>query len=937
MTKKYEESVNPLFNNLTGILNNINDAVYIKNTEGIYTYLNQTAAELIGLAINDIVGKKDADIFPADVLDTIRSLDKQVLTTQTPISQETHYSINQTDIWFHTVISPAFSDDKKLLGLIGISRDISDQKKLESQLQKYTSELDIILEYSTDAIYRKDLYGRYVFINKAGAAMMKLSPEQIIGHTDSELFGEQVTKKIRKTDRTVIQKQTAQTLTSKYTEGDQEYWFNISISPAFNHEKKLIGLVGISKNITNLKQLELELREKNEQLITILESSNDAIFSKNLAGEYLFVNKACEAFIGKTAAELIGKTDNDIFPFEAAETIRALDKKVMASRESISTEECFGIKGNESWYYATISPAFSSQGDLVGVIGISRNMTEYRRTQEELWNSENRYHSLYHDTPALFITLDVNGDVVEANAYGAKRLGYTPEQLKNTSIYNIIPDEDKNIFRRNLQMALDNPGTLYQAERRYISKDGSIIWGKDFLRVVFDKNGNPSIPLLSEDMTTAKILTQELDYRDSHDPLTGLYNRTKFETYLDRALQTALNKNLTHVLFILELNDFKLVNESYGPKAGDNLLISIANLLSDHARERDIIARFGGDEFVVLIENSTIPEIEHNLDIILDAISHQDFKLAEKAYFVSASIGVVEINNSTTGISQSLTQAETAVFAAKQQGKNRFHIYDETDTVTKARKVELDALTNINIAIESDLLSIYVQKIAPVAQDQDLPAYEVLIRMIGPNGEIIPPNSFIPVLEHHRVAHKLDRWVIVHTFKWLSENRYILDQINYFSINLSGQSIGNEHLLDDINQLFIDYDIPHQKICFEVTETAAIAVLEQALDFLNTLRHFGCLIALDDFGAGLSSFQYLRELPVDYVKIDGAFIRNICENKADHMLTQGMIDLVRNLGMKTVAEYVENEDILAALTQMKVDAVQGYYITKPVPIDDIHQ
>lgn len=931
-----DDKLKLLSDNLLEIMNHVDDAIYIKSSSGVYTYVNERAAGLIGRPVDNIIGHTDADLFPPEHLDKITALDKQVMSQKASISAENKYSVKDKDIWFQTLISPTFGEDESLTGLIGISREITEQKILNQKLQTYSEEIDIILDNSSDAIYRKDLIGRYVYINQAGAEMMQTKADKIIGKTDGELFGEQTAKRIRKVDREVASSGKSQTFTTQYAseDGDQ-HWFNVSISPAHDANKTAVGIVGVSKNITDIKLLEMALRDKNEQLITILESSDDAIFAKDTKGVYLFVNKACEQFIGRESADILGKTDEDIFGPEVFETIRAFDQKVMDTGQTHASEECFGPKNQEQWYHAKISPAFSSNGELVGVIGVSRNMTDYHRTQQDLWNSESRYYSLYHDMPAIFLTLDVEGNVVEVNAYGAQKLGYTVEELKNMSVYNIMPPEDKNSFRQHLQMALDNPGTLYQTERRYIAKDGKIIWGKDFARVVFDKDGNPSIPVLSEDLTATKELKAELTFREQHDTLTGLMNRTTFENKLEHAIQTAKKSKLLHGLFILKIDNLKLVKDTLGAKAADSLLVGVAALIKKKSRKRDVVARLEGAEFAVLMENTSLPETENSIVNLLACVNEYDFKYQNKPFLTASNAGALMVDEHVTNTVYAMTRLSNALHSAKQQGKNTFSFYDESGMGVQTRQKELETITNINQALAQDGFVLHAQKIVSMNHDGILPSYEILTRMMNDADEIVMPDGFIPVLEQNKLSHELDDWVVRNTFAWLDANQTILQSTSHFSINLSGQSLSSAELLDDICQWFVQYKIPYHKICFEVTETAAIENLDVGMHFLTTLQNLGCLIALDDFGAGLSSFRYLQKLPIDYVKIDGAFIRDLSEKKSDYLLTQGMHELLRKLGIKTIAEYVESEEVLDKVDKIGIDFAQGYFVGQPIPVDEI--
>ena len=918
---------------LLGILNSIDDAFYIKDLNGAYLYVNNRSAQLIGKPVENIVGFDDSDIFNSNALAQIKTLDKQVISTKESVSVETHYQINREEHYFQTLLSPAYSEFGEVVGIIGISRDITEYKDLIREVEKSKEELNIILNNSADAIYRKDLHGRYVFINPAAAQMMNKEQAEILQHTDLELFGDSINKKIRKADRDVLDSKQSLNFTTQYTDGNHDEWFNVSLSPAFGGHNKTLGVIGISKNITEQKKLEMDLRQSNEQLLTILENTKDAIYAKDLDGKYLFVNSACEKFTGKKSQDIIGKTDKEIFDGITYETLQAFDQKVLETNQTVVTDQCFGNKGNEAWFHSTISPAYSVDGKLIGIIGNSRNMTDYQKTQEKLWQSESRYYALYHDTPAIFLTLDSAGVVIEANAYGASKLGYDLEEIKNISIYQIIPAEDKNAFKRDLQIALDNPGTLYQTERRYVSKDGKIIWGKDFVRVVYDKHGNASIPILSENITEAKELHTELNFRDTHDTLTGFLNLDGFKTELHRAMELCKNNNISHVLYAVEIDNFKLVNDALGHDAGDKLLIIMSELLSRLTRQRDILGRLGGDEFIVLMENTTKLEAESIIESVLGMLGNYKFKHKEKQFNISVSIGIVVVNNEIQNVNSAISKVEHAVFSAKSLGKNRIHLYDREDGEIKSREEELETITDINDALEKDCFEIHAQKIFSLQSDRELPFYEILIRMIGESDKLISPGKFLPILEHNYLAYQLDSWVINHTFKWIHNNSDVLEKVSHFSINISGQSLSNETLLDLITNLFIKYRIPYEKICFEITETATVSNMTNALQFINTLRRYGCFIALDDFGAGLSSFRYLRDIPVDYVKIDGTFIKNITNNYSDYMLTQGIHSLVKDMGMRTVAEFVENQDILNSIKKIGIHYAQGYHIHAPEKLD----
>jgi len=430
---------------------------------------------------------------------------------------------------------------------------------------------------------------------------------------------------------------------------------------------------------------------------------------------------------------------------------------------------------------------------------------------------------------------------------------------------------------------------------------------------------------------------QELNYQATHDSLTQLFNRREFENKLSGCMQELHTKNplSRDVLCYLDLDQFKIVNDSCGHIAGDGLLKLIANVIQDGVRKSDFVARVGGDEFCILLYDCEMDKALEITNKVRDDIENIRYMWDKKIFRISASVGIAEIDDTHGSADEILNAADTACSVAKDLGRNRVHTYSATDTQLARKRTEMSCINQIHQALEEDRFILYRQNIIPLNENSNSKAhFEVLIRMIANDGKIINPFVFLPTVERYHLATKLDKWVVSHVFELLSENAHELSNIETYNINLSGQSLSNHNMADYIIDKLIETGTPAHKICFEITETAAVTDINNAKRFIEKLKQQGCLFALDDFGSGLSSFQYLKDLPVDFVKIDGAFVKNMVTNQIDMATVKSINEIAKATGKQTVAEFVETIEIVDALKEIGVDYAQGYYFDTPKPMNE---
>lgn len=419
----------------------------------------------------------------------------------------------------------------------------------------------------------------------------------------------------------------------------------------------------------------------------------------------------------------------------------------------------------------------------------------------------------------------------------------------------------------------------------------------------------------------------KLAYHASHDPLTNLVNRLEFENRLKLALHTAATQQRQHVVMYLDLDQFKIVNDTSGHAAGDQLLRQVSALLKEQVREGDTLARLGGDEFGVLLENCPLQDAVHIADELRMCIADFRFVSEGGSFSIGVSIGVVHVADGTLTLTDVLSAADAACYMAKDKGRNRVQFYRPHDSEVSLRRGEMEWVSRLQRALVEGRFVLYSQRIHPIDERNNQDSHqELLVRMIDEHGGVVPPMAFIPAAERYSMMPMIDQWVIENACTRISA---MGPQCGTFAINISGTSIADERFLEFVRDQFRRHAMPARSICFELTETAAVANFDKAARFFGEMKSLGCLFSLDDFGAGMSSFGYLRHLPVDFIKIDGSFVKDIAHDPIDLATVRAINDVGHVMGMRTIAEFVDGESGLAALREIGIDFAQGNWISPP--------
>lgn len=575
-----------------------------------------------------------------------------------------------------------------------------------------------------------------------------------------------------------------------------------------------------------------------------------------------------------------------------------------------------------------------------GFVCMVRDITERRQMEEQLYAEKMLAQVTLASIGDGVITTDRAGRVRYLNPSAERLIGW-----QQSAAQGLVLEEVYRLFDEitgaplpsgaGLRRRSDRQERTERAPGMLHRPDGTQLSVQDAVAPIRDADGEVIGTVLTfRDVTVTRQLARKLTFQANHDNLTGLANRSAFERRIESLLSECAGGH--HILCYMDLDQFKVVNDTCGHAAGDELLRQLGQLLNGRVRGSDVLARLGGDEFGILFIDCPVQKAVLIAEGIRHAVDEFRFSWEGKSFAVGASIGLVVIDEHAKTLGPLLSAADSACYAAKDGGRNRVHVYQADDQQLMVRRGEMQWTQRLRQALDGDLLRLFVQPIVRATGPDGSPRYEVLVRMQGEDGSIIPPGAFMPAAERYDLAPALDRWVVGNFLAWVGDLRHCPGaSLGHYSINLSATSLSEEGFLEFVMTAIERNRIPPNCLCFEITETAAIANLSRAMTFMEALKAVGCSFALDDFGSGLSSFGYLKTLPVNYLKIDGSFIREIDQDPIARAMVVSINNIGHEMGLQTVAEFVESAAILECLQDIGVDYVQGYHLGRPVPLSEL--
>ena len=590
----------------------------------------------------------------------------------------------------------------------------------------------------------------------------------------------------------------------------------------------------------------------------------------------------------------------------------------------------YSASGEICWVKARAYMIHDASGQVIRIAGIAEDITEQKRSEEELRKLSRAIDS---SSSAVFIT-SKSGHIEYVNPGFTQLTGYSKKEVLGRLTDFLYTEESENSDYDKLRKAI-SLGEEWKGELDSQNRSGEKYRARISVSAVKNEAGDITHFVgIQDDISHEYQLTEKLNYQATHDVLTGLYNRVEFERRSEQLFASSREYQVEHALCFMDLDQFKVINDTCGHIAGDELLRQLSTVLQKTVRQSDTLARLGGDEFGVLMEHCSLEQAHRVAESLRQSISQYQFVWQGQCFHVGVSIGLVPITPHVSNLTELLKQADAACYMAKDLGRNRIHEFHLEDSGLAQRQGEMLWVNRINQALEDNRFRLFAQPIVSLSES-GAKHYELLVRMLDDDGSIIPPGDFLPAAERYDLIEKIDSWVVTHAFELLAKHPQFVQEIEFVSINLSGASLTNGAFLETIFSNLNTSSIDPAKICFEVTETVAISNLSAANTFIELLQESGFRFALDDFGSGLSSFGYLKNLQVDFLKIDGMFVRDIVHDPIDYAMVKSINEVGQVMGMQTIAEFVENEAIQEKLRVIGVDFAQGYGVGKPQPFESL--
>lgn len=706
------------------------------------------------------------------------------------------------------------------------------------------------------------------------------------------------------------------------------------------HELDQLGRLARLAGIAIKRQRDEEkLRTSEARYRGLFENVIDGVYIASRDGEIITANPALVEMLGFDTVE-----DLKAAGITTVMYVNPIDReRVFARLEAEGFVKNFEYRlrrkdGSKIVVLENSRAIYDDDGNVIAHEGTITDITERKRAETRVFEEKERAEVTLQSIGDGVITTDAEGNVDYINPVAQDLIGWDMRSAKGTCVTEIMM-----IVNENTRATVENPVIRCLKDGRVVTlaensvlvaRNGEEVPIQDSAAPIRDRVGNIiGSVMVFHDVSKESRLFRQLSYQASHDTLTGLVNRREFENHLISALErTRVNDEETHALLYVDLDQFKVVNDTFGHTAGDALLRQLTELIQASIRSSDVLARLGGDEFGILLERCDEQRAIAVAESIRGSIEGFRFEWQGSFTTVRCSIGIVLITDENADVAGVMSSADVACYSAKDMGRNQVHLYRDSDA--SMRHEEMKWVSRITSAVEDNRLELFFQPIIGIGEDKgdERGHYELLLRMRDEDGELVSPDQFIPSAERYNLMSTLDRWVIHEALSELADRSTDGEARYTLAINLSGTSLSEDRFLEFVIDELAMRKLPKGAICFEITETAAISNLSRVVHFMKTLKKLGCMFSLDDFGSGLSSFTYLKNLPVDYLKIDGQFIRNVVEDNVDESMVKAIREVGHAMGIETIAERVETKKVLEKLSSLGVEFAQGYYIARPASV-----
>jgi len=654
----------------------------------------------------------------------------------------------------------------------------------------------------------------------------------------------------------------------------------------------------------------------------------------------LYANLQFASFVGVERAELIGRRLADLVPPEYSELVSENIRRRLAGESSAERYEIdmVGLQGQMTRLEIASNVIEYDKGAALLITGVEILPTQTVQGLRLPETASEPAALALNSLAEAIIATDRDGRITYMNPAAEQLTGSTADAAAGKlleEIVSLVDETDRRLLSDPVHQALSSGAAVNLSRRALLLSRANGSERSIELSASPVRNGARELVgavVMLHDVTEMRGLTRQMSYQAAHDALTGLVNRREFERRLEEAIEGGHRGDGQHVLAYLDLDRFKIVNDTSGHLAGDSMLREVAKLLRDAVRDSDTVGRIGGDEFGILLVGCPLDKARQIADDVTRAVGDHRFVWRDKIYNIGASIGLVEISRESGTLEELIAAADTACYVAKKQGSGRVVVYSARDEALARHTGEIQWLQRLQAALKENRFHLYHQVIVPAHGEDSGPAMEVLVRLQDESGHDLLPAEFMRAAERYRLMGLVDRWVVQTALAALGRGAIAVEPRHSIAINISGQTLGDAQFLEFVVECLDSTGVTPGQVCFEIAESAVIANLDHARRFVGVLHGMGCQFALDDFGSGVGSFSNLKTLPLDYLKIDGSFIRNLARDSVNQAMVTAMIKLARTLNFKVIAEQVEDSAAEEAARRMGVDYLQGYAIGRPQPL-----
>ena len=934
---------------LQGVMDGTPDLIFTKDLEGRYLLVNGSVERLMGRTGADIIGRTDSEIFAPETARPLIENDRHVLQSGQPQTTEETAPLDGALRTYSSTKAPYRDEQGRIVSLIGISRDITDVKAAEAALRRSEARWQFAFDGSGDGIWDWNLETGYVFYSPQWKTMLGCE-EDDVGTTVQEWIDRVHPEDLPECWGIIQDHLAGQTphfafeLRMRAKDGTWRWIHDRGKVIERAEDGRPLRIIGTHTDITARKESEAAILALNQRLQLAIASSGAGIFELDFATERFAWDGRMYELYDLPPGRYDGTLETwlgFIHPDDVPEVLRRYEAAV--SETSIFSMD-FRIRRQRSGaarHIRSLARIIRDDQDApIRAVGMNWDITDHRELAEALFEEKERLQITLHSIGDGVISTDAQARVTFMNPIAERMTGWTAADaagLPLREVFRIIDEATGETIPDPVEACLERM-------QPYYLNDGAVLLGRDGERCSIRDSAAPvrtakgeiiGAVLVFQDVTKARTLQQALEHSASHDSLTGLPNRMAFEQGLSEASREARKERRSHVLCFIDLDRFKIVNDGAGHAAGDALLREVANLLRRSCRAQDLAARLGGDEFALLLRDCTIDEGDRIARRFLHDVAALRFTWDSRSYQIGASIGLTRVSSDRMRPDELMSQADIACYTAKTAGRNRVSIYGGNGSAARQHHREIQVAAGIRNAIEGNRFRLFAQEILSL---KDTAAagrhYEILLRMVDDNGGIVEPAAFIPASERYDLMGNIDRWVIHTTLRTYGPRLRVAEDLSV-AINLSANSLNDPFLWPFLQDELDASGLPARRLHFEITETAVINNLSAAKQFLSRARAAGCGVILDDFGAGHSSFTYLRQFPVDGVKIDGSFIRQMAGSEVDRAIVESINTIGHRLGAVTVAEQVEDDHTLNLVRAIGVDRAQGFVIGRPRPLDTL--